>query len=257
MRDHKKDFPNLQKILLGTVMLALSAYFLTHPIHSNYLAYHFPVKFDTSLKTGGLPAPDELGGHASKVLALLHIEAPAFVYLGDSAVVTVSATSPEGDPNEVNLPGLSLSGAGLDVQPPGWISLQKDAAAGQRAARWTIRAKEAGNYEMVLNSENQYVFSRHPPTGGISRPDLGDDGFLGKENSLGTPVPIFFSSNPVIHLEVRLKYRDYVALAWPILVGIMGSFLTVPGIIAYLKDRKKEREKERTKPFDPPLDSAI
>jgi hypothetical protein len=103
-----------------------------------------------------------------------------------------------------------LSGAGLDIQPTGFISLTKD-QTGTLVARWTIRSKEPGKFNLIVNKS---VSDRE----------------------------IRFTPSPVIAVEVKQTVSGYAAEVWPILTTVLGSFLTIPGLIAVFKDRKKDRQ---------------
>jgi hypothetical protein len=223
-------------VLLVTIGISLSVmkWYFGWPlsVRTQY-EYHPRVRVDSTARLGGEPGPEE---HRPRLLAIVHIDLPPIVDLDESGYVSLSATQTDGGFSEPDLPEVSLSGAGLEVKPEGYVSLQRSDIPGRLTANWTIRAKETGRYKLVVNFKDKAVQSTN--VSGLRRSAPVE--FRPIAVSLGE------TSTP---LEVRFKRTlgGYVAQIWPILVTVMGSLLTVPGIIAFLKERSKEKEERESK----------
>jgi hypothetical protein len=150
------------------------------------------------------------------IALFIHVEAPKVIYTGGSysviASVTIQTKTPLSSPSKL-VPQLQLSGAGVEIVPKDWLSLSPD-----KPAKWSVAGTEPGEYSLVMN------FKPTSPT------DPNDSG-----------TKLVFSPSSDISLTVERRWRDWVAQGWPIFAAFMGSLLTLPGILAFLKDRKNEK----------------
>lgn len=161
----------------------------------------------------------------------VNIEGPLKIYADDSARVTAEVDSYEqangflvhGIPVDISL---SLSGAGLDIAPSDWVVLSRPDRWRQPLASWSIRAKESGRYQIVVRSKIE-------PSSDLSK------GF----NPASTEVlpEVTLKPHAYFELDAKPKWTYFAALGWSGFATFMGSLLTLPGIMSFLKERKERR----------------
>ena len=137
------------------------------------------------------------------------VDCPAQASTGDSfAVRVVLDLASVKDPDAVDAlesMNLTLSGSGLEVKPDSAVKLTQ---VGQtKMAAWSARATTPGIYTLVLNSSG--------------------------ETSLG--------DMPTTVVKITPRWSSVAQKAWPYLCSFFGSLLSLPGILAYLKDRRTGR----------------
>jgi hypothetical protein len=123
-------------------------------------------------------------------------------------------------------PYFRLSGSGLEVEPNDWVPLHAVNADVDLVAVWSIRATSPGSYSLVFNARID------------EQPRKSE-----------TLVVRFFPSDNVTLSGVR-GWTDYLKIASGPAAAFMGSLLTLPGIIAFFKDRKREHEEKKEEQFN-------
>lgn len=163
----------------------------------------------------------ERGLHTGPHEAELSITAPGIINTGQSSAVTVEASKPA-IPLAVN-----LAAAGMDVEPKDWIRLEPSSPY-KVVGRWSIHAGSPGDYHLVFNA----------------KVDAMDPENL-KHFGRNAEFEVIFNPNPDIPVTVVRSKFEYLRFAWGACVTFMGSLLTLPGILAFLKNRKREKGKEK------------
>ncbi len=116
-------------------------------------------------------------------------------------------TTPE-EIQAVNDSSFTLSAAGLEVKPDSAVKLT--IVDQKRTAGWSVRAATSGAYTLVLNTT----------AGELSLKDM--------------PSMVAKINSPISGL-----IRD----GWPSVSAFFGSLPTLPGTLAYLKDRRSSLRK--------------
>jgi hypothetical protein len=65
------------------------------------------------------------------------------------------------------------------------------------------------------------------------------------KNEEQSVVAVHFIGRDNIEMKVVRRWNDYLSMVSGPFVAFMGSLLTLPGIVSFLKDRKREREEKR------------
>jgi hypothetical protein len=182
---------------------------------------------------------DEPRGH-------IDVHVPPVFHMGDSLPV-VAKLYPRFDdpktPTEISAllqtPEIYLSGAGVDVEPKEWLTLLPD---GQTPVTWSVKGTEVGSFTLVLNARFNVHALKKLSSESLKRLDITPAQLVAIDT---IPVPskaIRFDAGREITIEVKRAWKDYFAIVCAGMGSFMGSLLTLPGIIAFLRDRKKERE---------------
>jgi hypothetical protein len=159
--------------------------------------------------------PYESHSNEAASTALIYVTAPQRIPLGHSAPVSIEVFTPQS-----RRPSFRLSASGLEVEPNDWISLHAITDS-HLIALWSIRASSPGSYSLVFNAKIDQ-----------------------QSNKVETLVVRFLPSDNLTIRVVR-GWDDYLNMASRPFVTFMGSLLTLPGIILFLKNRKREREEQR------------
>jgi len=205
---------NLSALIAGALIITLSWVSIS--------VLHTPSSVDIELpEIAGiefLPPPLHPGVMARYAFAnarvSLDVEAPRSTYIGDVVVVRLVGTLRDvTEKSHANFL-FELSGAGLQITPQDWLTLRLEGNRKSQPISWTVRADKEGTYRLLFNGKFDSSLTAHNTV----RPDI---------------------SYPAdLTLEVRSRVSDYFVRYWPYLTYVMGTFLTVPGILAYLKRRK-------------------
>jgi hypothetical protein len=155
--------------------------------------------------------PETTPGVAA-MTALISVKAPQTIRVGQSATVSVEAIIPQ----KTRLM-FRLSASGLEVQPNDWVPLHALDSNQHLVANWSIRASSPGSYSLVFNLKNEQQ----------------------------QVVAVHFIDGNNIEMKVVRGWSDYLSMVSGPFVAFMGSLLTLPGIVSFLKDRKREREEKR------------
>jgi hypothetical protein len=217
---------------LGVVILSIGLGYLLWPARSRQRELEVGI-----WPTGVISDPH---GEASSLL-YVRITAPDIIYVQDSSVVTASADFGIDSYRALLLRpftfSLSLAGAGLDIEPKDWLTLSPSQANPEVTVKWSIRANDPGRYRLVFNPKLGLPIE----SGGRNKPQT----FVGPK--------IEFVPQADIPIIVKSKWSDYVAKASPFVAAFMGSLLTLPGIIAFLKERKRGSDKDTEPTPDLPI----
>jgi hypothetical protein len=159
--------------------------------------------------------PYENHSNGAASTALIFVTAPQRMRVGQSASVSIEVRTAQ-----TRRPSFRLSASGLEVEPNDWIPLHA-VREFDLVALWTIRATSPGSYSLVLNAKIEQ-----------------------ESNNAETLVVRFFPSDNLTVSIVR-GWDDYLKMVSGPFVTFMGSLLTLPGVIAFLKDRKRERGEQK------------
>lgn len=136
-------------------------------------------------------------------------------------------------------PEFNLSGAGVEVQPNEWLT---PARAKSATVSWSVVGHRPGPYQLVLNTRQRPVdlkeliaTFRKKPRYRKYVPEL--------EKLQSGLTQIDFPHGRIVPITVRNHWVDYAKTIGTVFAAFMGSLLTLPGILSYLKDRREEREK--------------
>jgi hypothetical protein len=134
----------------------------------------------------------------------ISVEYPKLASSGDSFPVRVFLGASDASDTLESI-SLTLSAAGLEVKPDSAVKLT---LVGQRrTAAWSARATVPGTYTLILNSATA-----------LSLEDM-----------------------PTIVVKITSRWSTLVQNGWPYVSSFFGSLLTLPGILAYFKERRTAR----------------
>ncbi len=198
----------LAAFLFGIPLVLLGLAIARQDLHSRRNQHVFvdPTTIDVMF-----PAPPNVVAST----ALIYVTAPNRIRVGQSAPVSIEVFTPQR-----RRPSFRLSAAGLEVEPNDWIPLHAGRDI-ELVALWSIRASSPGSYSLVLNAKIDQ-----------------------QSNEAETLVVRFFPSDNLTVSVVR-GLDDYLKMVSGPIVTFMGSLLTLPGIIAFLRNRKREREEQK------------
>jgi hypothetical protein len=121
-----------------------------------------------------------------------------------------------------------LSGVDMDIQPSAMVRLSRTGRA-----EWTVKPKSPGPRNLIVDID------------AVNTPS--EAAFLG----CSTFNLSFMPGDPVLaSVNVRSSWKGKAAKFWPYISFCLGSLLTVPGILAFSKERR-ERDKERNRIVSP------
>lgn len=207
-------FRSRASIIIGAIIVALSWGYISFLNTPSSTELDLPeiagIEFSLPPLPPGVMAKQAVANASVK----LDVDAPRSTYIGDVVVVKLVGTLRNvTEKSHANFL-FELSGAGLQVAPQDWLTLRLEGSRKSQPVAWTVRADKNGTYRLLFNGK----FDSSPTARNTVKPDI---------------------SYPAdVTLEVRSRFSDYFVLSWPYVTFVMGSFLTVPGILAFLKDRK-------------------
>lgn len=108
----------------------------------------------------------------------------------------------------------------LGVQPKEWLDISINGVAPQ----WSITPTEPGTYLLVLNARH---FS----------------------STVGAPVPFDFKLPLDRQVKVKGNWTYYAQKLWPFAVTVLGTFITLPGLIGLIKEARNRKKKRRAMGF--------
>jgi hypothetical protein len=198
-------------LLVGIPMIPLGLSILRKDLHARGVQHAF-----VSQETIDALFPHTTNPNAPAMTALIYVTAPQRIRVGEAAPVSIEELSPEGRRHSFR-----LSASGLDVEPNDWIPPHAVSEDFRLVALWSIRATSPGSYSLVFNAKIDQ-----------------------QSNKLETLAVHFFPSDSLTISVVR-GWIDYFKMVSGPLLVFMGSLASLPGIISFLKNRKREREEQR------------
>jgi hypothetical protein len=219
-------------LAFGFICSALVSYFIATRRYP-------PLLYKANIYSSGFDfggGPFCSGPNASEYVGI-SITVPSVMYVGERGSVQIHTNGHISPATQIHGVEFLVSGAGMEVEPKEWLPLQQIGSSDQLSATWSIRTIEEGQQHLVINSKN-------------ALDNLLSTGPNGKEYHL---TRLRLEPGADIPIQVKAKWANYLPKIWTLLAAFMGSLLTLPGILAFLKDRKKDRQST----FGPPLDSVV
>jgi hypothetical protein len=207
-------FRSPASVIIGAIIIALSWAYISFLHTSSSVDIELPEVAGIEFSPPRLP-PGVVAKYAYENARVnLDVDAPRSTYIGDVVVVKLVGTLRDvTEKSHANFL-FQLSGAGLQIAPQDWLTLRLEGHRKSQPVSWTVRADKNGTYRLLFNGK----FDSSLTARNIVQPDI---------------------SYPAdLTLKVRSRFSDYFVRYWPYLTSVMGTFLTLPGILAYLKGRK-------------------
>lgn len=127
-----------------------------------------------------------------------------------------------------------LSGIGLEIQPTDWLPLAVDAEGGRKVfrAKWSARAMTPGEYYPILNVKSSDGKAAEWMGGCLVSVRSEIDTVQGRVS--GGDFRVLALPTPVYYIQ---KFSPYLG-------SFLGSLMTLPGILAFLKNRREDAKHE-------------
>jgi len=166
---------------------------------------------------------------------------PRITYTNDSGVVSlVLGPSPESDYSSSNTQ-VRITGSGLAFDPSDWQNITVQGEFG--LAYWTFRPSTVGNFLVVITSK---AVDPKLPSVPMEMPLVERKmSAVSADQKSSSPLPLlkppFARLVYPFDLDIQRKWWSYFTDNWATILQFLGTFATVPGILAFFSQQKKEK----------------